>query len=384
MSVEFSASGYAWDANGNRTQVHYSNALASGTSTLQRTYQTAAGTNRLQGYAQTLQRPGSAAQNSNVTFSYDAAGALVKKGDNHLHYGADGRIAKAGEYADAADARAVSYIYNALGQRVLKSDARGAGQPITVQTLYAEDGIGSTVLGQYANQRSANSAAPAGQSDSTEIIYLPTVKFDLRYPGQVSDEETGLSYNLHRYYDAATGRYIQADPIGLEGGWNRFAYVSNNPLNLIDPLGLSAADIDFMLKSLEREFDEFRPRGKWRFGLPSNFDDIAATEPISGDMIFRPEWSEPGCLSSEEFYTRIRKVFHEGMHSTDSILRRILGGDRNHNMIWNRGRWEFGDLHPSKRKKEGDIWGDPRGKPVDADKIYGNYLNHVPDCTCRR
>jgi RHS repeat-associated protein len=210
------------------------------------------------------------------------------------------------------------------------------------------------------------------------------VKFDLRYPGQVSDEETGLSYNLHRYYDAATGRYIQADPIGLEGGWNRFAYVSNNPLNLIDPLGLSAADIDFMLKSLEREFDEFRPRGKWRFGLPSNFDDIAATEPISGDMIFRPEWSEPGCLSSEEFYTRIRKVFHEGMHSTDSILRRILGGDRNHNMIWNRGRWEFGDLHPSKRKKEGDIWGDPRGKPVDADKIYGNYLNHVPDCTCRR
>ncbi|SFB66215.1 YD repeat-containing protein, partial [Delftia tsuruhatensis] len=141
-TIELSASGYAWDANGNRTQVHYSNALASGTSTLQRSYQTAAGTNRLQSYAQTLQRPGSAAQNSNVTFSYDAAGALVKKGDNHLHYGADGRIAKAGEYADAADARAVSYVYNALGQRVLKSDARGAGQPATLQTLYAEDGIG--------------------------------------------------------------------------------------------------------------------------------------------------------------------------------------------------------------------------------------------------
>lgn len=306
-TIELSASGYAWDGNGNRTEVHYTNALASGTSTLKRSYQTAAGTNRLQSYAQTLQRPGSAAQNSNVTFSYDAAGALVKKGDNHLHYGADGRIAKAGEYADAADARAVSYVYNALGQRVLKSDARGAGQPATLQTLYAEDGIGSTVLGQYANQRSANSAAPAGQSDSTEIIYLPTasgpmpiaaeingrlyaihtdhlntprrltnqqgqvawqwlisgfgevrpttgdrgygqtvsgpsyaqaVKFDLRYPGQVFDEETGLSYNLHRYYDAATGRYIQADPIGLAGGWNRFGYVANNPLNDVDPQGL--------------------------------------------------------------------------------------------------------------------------------------------------
>ncbi len=308
-TIELSASGYAWDGNGNRTEVHYTNALASGTSTLKRNYQTAAGTNRLQSYAQTLQRPGSVAQNSNVTFSYDAAGALVKKGDNHLHYGADGRIAKAGEYADAADARAVSYVYNALGQRVFKSDARGAGQPTTLQTLYAEDGIGSTVLGQYANQRSANSAAPAGQSDSTEIIYLPTasgpmpiaaeingrlyaihtdhlntprrltnqqgqvawqwlisgfgevrpttgdsgygqtvsgpsyaqaVKFDLRYPGQVFDEETGLSYNLHRYYDAATGRYMQADPIGLEGGWNRFGYVGGNPLNFIDPKGLEA------------------------------------------------------------------------------------------------------------------------------------------------
>ena len=173
--------------------MHYSNALASGTSTLQRNYQTAAGTNRLQSYAQTLQRPGSAAQNSNVTFSYEAAGALVKKGDNHLHYGADGRIAKAGEYADPADARAVSYVYNALGQRVLKSDARGAGQPATLQTLYAEDGIGSTVLGQYANQRSANSAAPAGQSDSTEIIYLPTASG----PMPIAAEINGRLYAIH-------------------------------------------------------------------------------------------------------------------------------------------------------------------------------------------
>ncbi|WCN00506.1 hypothetical protein M5C96_23225 [Acidovorax sp. GBBC 1281] len=36
------------------------------------------------------------------------------------------------------------------------------------------------------------------------------------------DEETGLAYNLNRYYDREGGRYIQADPIGLDGGWNRF------------------------------------------------------------------------------------------------------------------------------------------------------------------
>jgi RHS repeat-associated protein len=68
--------------------------------------------------------------------------------------------------------------------------------------------------------------------------YAEAVKFDLRYPGQVFDEETGLSYNLHRYYDAATGRYIQADPIGLEGGWNRYSYVGSNPFGAADPLGL--------------------------------------------------------------------------------------------------------------------------------------------------
>lgn len=78
------------------------------------------------------------------------------------------------------------------------------------------------------------------------------------------------------------------------------------------------------------------------------------------------------------------KVFHEGMHGADSILRRIFGHYGNCNLIWNRERWGVGDLHSSKRKRKGDIWGGPKGKPVDADKIYGDYSNHVSDCACRR
>ncbi len=59
----------------------------------------------------------------------------------------------------------------------------------------------------------------------------------LRFPGQYEDAETGLFYNFHRYYDPASGRYINKDPIGLLGGLNHYEY-THNPINWSDPLGL--------------------------------------------------------------------------------------------------------------------------------------------------
>lgn len=60
---------------------------------------------------------------------------------------------------------------------------------------------------------------------------------DERFPGQHFDAETGLHQNHHRTYDPTTGRYIEPDPIGLAGGWNRYAYVNGDPVGLIDPTG---------------------------------------------------------------------------------------------------------------------------------------------------
>jgi RHS repeat-associated protein len=67
-------------------------------------------------------------------------------------------------------------------------------------------------------------------------------RYNVRFPGQFYDAESGKHYNYFRDYDASTGRYVQSDPIGLRAGMNTYAYVKSRPLKKVDPKGLVGFD----------------------------------------------------------------------------------------------------------------------------------------------
>jgi len=101
----------------------------------------------------------------------------------------------------------------------------------------------SGVLKATANPKVALTNVPTLLKATT-----PTLAMNLRFPGQYFDEESNLSYNYFRSYRPQQGRYDQADPIGLDGGWSRFGYVGGNSLSFVDPKGLSALPSMAMLE----------------------------------------------------------------------------------------------------------------------------------------
>ncbi|TDR39708.1 RHS repeat-associated protein [Tahibacter aquaticus] len=73
-----------------------------------------------------------------------------------------------------------------------------------------------------------------------QAVREPTGESDqpLRFQGQWQDEESGLHYNRHRYYDPVLGRYLSQDPLGLSGNINSYRYSAGRPTYAVDPLGL--------------------------------------------------------------------------------------------------------------------------------------------------
>ena len=219
-----------------------------------------------------------------VHYRYDEFGRAVEKegrsGTQSYRYDAEHRM------VEVTTARGTyRYVYDALGRRTEKQHISPDGKPYN-RTKFLWDGMrlaqesrpeGTDSLYIYRDPGSYEPLArvdKAGKEGPNRILYFHTdvngapeemtdsdgkivwetgyqvwgntiqekdhgrVEQNLRYQGQYLDRETGLHYNLHRYYDPDVGRFIVTDPIGLAGGINLYAYAPN-PLGWIDPLGLT-------------------------------------------------------------------------------------------------------------------------------------------------
>jgi RHS repeat-associated protein len=215
---------------------------------------------------------------------YDLAGHITSDGANTYTYNDRGRMTGA-----TTPGGAVAFLYNGLNQRASKSGSAVAGG--SAYFIYDEAGqllgeydntgapvyetvyLGSTPVGVMKQTGAAanNNIAvtlydvDADQIDTPRMITkqdhtiawrwdtaeafggtapnqdpsgLGTFVFNQRFPGQVADIETGLFQNWNREYNARLGRYVESDPIGLDGGINTYLYVGGNAVAYSDLRGL--------------------------------------------------------------------------------------------------------------------------------------------------
>lgn len=239
-------------------------------------------TNTTLGYATNSNR---LTQLNGVAVDSDAAGNLTKDRPNRqFEYDEHNRLSR----VKASGVTIAEYGYNALGQRTHKITSSGTtvflygreGQLLD-ETFYNTTGqrqssqvyiwldnlpiAGFTVL--YGTNGDITSSEPfflhtdhlgtprVATSHNQQPVWSWTsdafgvghatgsLTINLRFPGQYYDQETGLHYNYFRDYDPETGRYVESDPIGLNGGLNTYGYVEGNPNTNLDFYGLSGTSV---------------------------------------------------------------------------------------------------------------------------------------------
>lgn len=161
--------------------------------------------------------------------------SLPTAGTRHFIYDSDGRVM--GEYGASISEVQAEFIW-ALPHLAAGSasfggdDGLGGYMPLAVAT----PDVTSTIQINWVHGN--HLGVPLIVTDAAgDLATTPDDYLAMGFPGQ-SRIFSDLYYNRYRDYDPTTGRYIQADPIGLVGGENIYVYAVNNPVNVTDPEGL--------------------------------------------------------------------------------------------------------------------------------------------------
>jgi RHS repeat-associated protein len=197
-----------------------------------------------------------------VAYQYDANGLRLRKytqnlvggvwvineaSQTHFVYDPAGHLL--GEY-DKSGAALREYVWLDDTPVALFVPSIRAGAAPTVYDLHTDHlNTPRAVMDTAGNLRWRWIADPFGTAvPETNPAGLGAFVQNLRFPGQYADSETGLFYNMARNYDPMIGRYVESDPIGLQGGINTYAYVGGNPIGNFDPMGLDAWGNDSSLR----------------------------------------------------------------------------------------------------------------------------------------
>jgi RHS repeat-associated protein len=127
---------------------------------------------------------------------------------------------------------------------------------------------------------------PFGSTAASEDPDSDTNAFSyhLRFPGQYFDTETALNYNYFRDYDPSVGRYVESDPVGLEGGLNTYSYAVSNSIAIVDPTGLTPAEYLECLQD-RKDFPQGPTRHCAQFIFASAWDQASETIQHQCDVI---------------------------------------------------------------------------------------------------